>query len=195
MSGVIAYRDICVIDEGISAEDHAQLHQKLSESIWRYGWPYPYGPLERPSWHSFIAGSRRNELEDCEQELRERPGWGFLADFWARIKAAHMPNATLLGVYANGQTSAQDGPIHRDNTPEEPGQSVIVFCNDHWASCWGGELVFYDDDKDSIVMTVQPKPRRVVVMNGEVPHAARAPAASCNRLRMSVAFKTIIKER
>ena len=54
--------------------------------------------------------------------------------------------------------------------------------------------MFYGADKETIIMSVQPKPRRVVVFNGEVPHAARAPAASCNRLRMSIAFKTMIKE-
>ncbi|EKT4465119.1 2OG-Fe(II) oxygenase [Pseudomonas putida] len=105
-----------------------------------------------------------------------------------------MPEATLLGVYANGQTSGQDGPIHRDNTAEEPGRTVMLFCSEHWATCWGGELMFYGDDKETILRAVQPKPRRVVVFDGEIPHGARAPATSCNRLRMSVAFKTLIKE-
>lgn len=105
-----------------------------------------------------------------------------------------MPSAVLLGVYANRQTSGQDGPIHRDNTSEAPGRTVMLFCSEHWATCWGGELMFYDYDKENIVMSVQPKPRRVVIFNGEIPHGARAPAASCNRLRMSIAFKTLIRE-
>lgn len=194
MVGLVACKNICVIDDGITDEEHTKILQLLTGSLWRYGWPYPYSPLERPCWHSFIAGTRRNELEDCEQELRARPEWAFLANIWARIKAAHMPSAKLLGVYANGQTSSQDGPIHRDNTAEEPGKTVMLFCSEHWATCWGGELVFYDADKENIVLSVQPKPRRVVVFNGEVPHGARAPGVSCNRLRMSIAFKTLIRE-
>lgn len=193
MSGAITCRDICVIDNGITAQEHSKLLELLSGAVWRYGWPYPYSPLERPCWHSFIAGTRRGELEDCEQELRERPEWAFLADCWARIKAVRMPEAILLGVYANGQTSAQDGPIHRDNTPDEPGRTVMLFCSEHWATCWGGELMFYADDKETILTAVQPKARRVVVFNGQIHHGARAPATSCNRLRMSVAFKTLIK--
>lgn len=194
MSEFIVGKDICIIDDGFTDKEHTQILPLLTDSVWRYGWPYPYSPLERPCWHIFIAGSRRDKLEDCEQELRERPDWGFLADIWARIKAAHMPSAVLLGVYANGQTTSQDGPIHRDNTAEAPGRTVMLFCSEHWATCWGGELMFYDAGKETIIMSVQPKPRRVVVFNGEVPHAARAPATSCNRLRMSIAFKTMIKE-
>lgn len=194
MSGVIACRDVCIIDNGIDDAEHAQILRLLTDSVWRYGWPYPYSPLDRPCWHSFIAGSRRDELLDCEQELRERADWGFLADVWARMKAAHMPSAVLLGVYANGQTSSQDGPIHRDNTVKLPGRTVMLFCSEHWATCWGGELMFYDTDCETLVMSVQPKPKRVVVFNGEIPHGARAPAVSCNRLRMSIAFKTLIRE-
>jgi len=194
MTRVLACRDICIIDDGITGDEHSKVLKLLAGSLWRYGWPYPYSPLDRPCWHSFIAGTRRDELEDCEQELRQRPDWGFLADIWVRIKSAHMPTAILLGVYANGQTSGQDGPIHRDNTDLAPGRTVMVFCSEHWATCWGGELVFYSYDKESIVMAVQPNPRRVVIFNGQVPHGARAPAASCNRLRMSVAFKTLIRE-
>lgn len=102
MVGLTACKNICVIDDGITDEEHTKILRLLTGSLWRYGWPYPYAPLDRPCWHSFIAGTRRNELEDCEQELRERPDWAFLANIWARIKAAHMPSATLLGVYANG---------------------------------------------------------------------------------------------
>lgn len=194
MVGLTACKNICVIDDGITDEEHTKILRLLTGSLWRYGWPYPYAPLDRPCWHSFIAGTRRNELEDCEQELRERLDWAFLANIWTRIKAAHMPSATLLGVYANGQTSSQDGPIHRDNTAEAPGKTVMLFCSEYWATCWGGELVFYDADKESIVLSVQPKPRRVVIFNGEVPHGARAPGVSCNRLRMSIALKTLIRE-
>lgn len=186
--------DMCVIDDGITDEEHSKVLELLTGSVWRYGWPYPYSPLDRPCWHAFIAGTHRDELQDCEQELRERSDWGFLANIWTRIKAAHMPTATLLGVYANGQVSSQDGPIHRDNTADAPGRTVMLFCSEYWAACWGGELMFYDFSKKFIVASVQPKPKRLVIFNGEVPHAARAPVVSCNRLRMSIAFKTLIKE-
>lgn len=77
MSVVIAGERICVIDDGITDEEHTKILKLLTGSLWRYGWPYPYSPLDRPCWHSFIAGTRRDELEDCELELRARPDWAF----------------------------------------------------------------------------------------------------------------------
>lgn len=61
MTGVITHKDICVIDDGVGDQEHAKVLQLLTESLWRYGWPYPYSALDRPCWHSFIAGTRRNE--------------------------------------------------------------------------------------------------------------------------------------
>ena len=72
MAALNVCKDICVIDNGITDEEHTKILKLLTGATWRYGWPYPYAPLDRPCGHSFIAGTRRNELEDCAQELRER---------------------------------------------------------------------------------------------------------------------------
>ncbi|QXI37338.1 hypothetical protein [Pseudomonas xantholysinigenes] len=123
MSAVLAYRDICVIDNAISADEQRQLGELLSGAIWQYGWSQSYGPLERPCWHSFIAGTRRDEGEDCEAELRARPYWGVLAECWARIIALGdgtepTPDSTgvnsgavsLPGGGASGQGAYGSGP-------------------------------------------------------------------------------------
>lgn len=48
MSVVIAGERICVIDDGITDEEHTKILKLLTGSLWRYGWPYPYSPLDRP---------------------------------------------------------------------------------------------------------------------------------------------------
>ena len=58
----------------------------------------------------------------------------------------------------------------------------------------GGELVFYDDAKENVVKAVLPKSRRAVIFDGRIPHAARSPSIKCDQVRMTLAFKTIIKE-
>ncbi|MBC3419205.1 2OG-Fe(II) oxygenase [Pseudomonas sp. L7] len=185
---------IQVLDDLLSPQELSMLAQRLAGPVWRFGWAQHYGVLDRPCWHAFIAGSAREQRQDCEQELRERAGWTFLADWWAGFKDSHLPQATLLGVYANGQTSGQDGPIHRDNRPDEPGKTLVMFCNEHWATAWGGELLFFNAAKTDVIKAVLPKPGRIVLFDGRIPHSARSPTASCNRLRVSLAFKTLIKE-
>jgi len=154
--------DIKAIDDAITPppEEQRKIRVQLKSAIWRYGWPINNAYFAKPCWHVFIAGSRRPEWETCESELEQHPAWGFLYGVWARLKREHLPNATLLGVYANGQTLGQDSPIHRDNRAGEVSTTVVLFCNEVWATCWGGELVFYDNNKEDLIKSVLPKPGR-----------------------------------
>lgn len=188
---IIADDDIQIYDDGLTVEEQSRIVAQLNAAVWRYGWPRNDAYFSRPCWHMFIAGARRPEGECCADELAMSPEWGFLASVWGRIKKLHVPGATLLGVYANGQTLGQDSPIHRDNKPHEPGKTVLLFCNSHWASCWGGELVFYDHQKMNVIRSVLPRPGRLVIFNGQIPHSARSPSVVCDQLRVTIAFKTI----
>ncbi|MFJ2545629.1 2OG-Fe(II) oxygenase [Pseudomonas sp. NPDC087612] len=186
-------KDVQVVDDFVTVDEQCKVVQQLKGAIWRYGWPVNTATHSRPCWHTFIAGAGRQKFLCAEDELKSSDAWSFLFPFWARVKQQYMQDATLIGVYANGQTFAQESPIHRDNQPGEEGQTVLMFCNEFWPTSWGGELVFYDHPKNDIIKAVLPKPGRIVVFNGSVPHNARSPALSCDQLRMTLAFKTIIK--
>ena len=182
--------DIVILDDALPLQDRESLTTKLSAAIWRFGWPINDAFFSRPCWHAFIAGKRRPEQESCEYELAEQ--WGALASLWNSVKERYISGARLLGVYANGQTFGQDSPIHRDNWGVESGATVLVFCNEYWPTCWGGELTFYDQRKENVIKSILPKPGRVVIFDGRIPHAARSPSVDCDQLRMTIAFKTIL---
>lgn len=186
--------EVQVVDDEILPSELSKIFFELNKTRWRFGWPVQHGPFARPCWHKFIAGSQRAHHAGCESELRELNDWGFLADLWCRVKSKYLDRETLVGVYANGQTCGQDTPIHRDNRPGLPGKTVVVFCNSHWASAWGGELMFYTNDKADLIKSVMPKPGRIVIFDGEIPHSAKAPNMSCAELRVTLAFKTLNKE-
>ncbi|MGH8387061.1 MAG: 2OG-Fe(II) oxygenase [Pseudomonas sp.] len=150
-------------------------------------------PSLDPVGTSLLRVKDRPDRQSCLEELNSNESWRFLIGFWERFSDLHNFNMTLLGVYANGQTFGQDTIIHRDNKTH-PGFTVIVFCNEYWPTSWGGELVFYDDNKENIVKAVLPKSRRVVIFDGRIPHAARSPSVKCDQVRMTLVFKTVIKE-
>jgi len=183
--------DLEIIENALTDTEQCQLNSTLSKALWRYGWPIHPNPFSRPCWHIFIAGSERSSLHCCERELADHEQWGFLINVWRRLRSSSMKNSRLIGVYANGQTAGQDGPIHRDNDLFEPGRTAVLFCNDYWAMAWGGELTFFNPMKTDVTATVLPKPNRVVVFNGKIPHRANSPFMSCDRLRMTIAFKTV----
>lgn len=185
-----ADKEIAVLDGMIDADMQDCLVNNLSKSVWRFGWPVNDSYFSRQCWHVFIAGRRRPERMSCEAELTG--DWECLWKFWRGLKRESLPPVKLMGVYANGQTCGQDAPIHRDNWGNEKGVTVLIFCNPFWATSWGGELVFYDDAKVDVIKSVLPKPGRVVIFDGSIPHAAKSPALSCDQLRMTIAFKTLL---
>ncbi len=185
---------IYVVDDFLTEAEERAIAIQLKGEVWRYNWPsYENSPAVRPCWHVFIAGKNRPLGQSSLEELRENKPWSFLIRVWERFLALHDFKINLLGVYANGQTFGQDAIIHRDNKVH-PGLTIVVFCNEYWPTSWGGELVFYNDTKDHIIKAVLPKPRRVVVFDGRIPHAARSPSNTCDQVRMTLAFKTIIEE-
>ena len=184
---------VYVIDDFLTEAEESEINVQLKGAVWRYNWPnYEELPFVRPCWHVFIAGKGRPLGQSSLEELRGNQSWGFLTGVWERFLALHKFKATLLGVYANGQTFGQDTIIHRDNKVH-PGLTIIVFCNEYWPTSWGGELIFYDDTKENIIKAVLAKSKRVAVFDGQIPHAARSPSVKCDQVRMSLAFKTIIE--
>lgn len=185
---------IYVVDDFLTEAEEREINAQLKGSVWRYNWPnYEALPFIRPCWHVFIAGKGRPQGQSSLDELNGNQPWCFLSGVWERFQRLHTFKTTLLGVYANGQTFGQDSIIHRDNKVN-PGLTVVVFCNEYWPTSWGGELVFYDDAKENIIRAVLPKSRRAVIFDGRIPHAARSPSVKCDQVRMTLAFKTIIKE-
>jgi SM-20-related protein len=185
---------IYVVDGFLTEAEEVEVNAQLKGAVWRYNWPnYEALPFIRPCWHVFIAGKGRPLGQSSLEELNGNQPWCFLNGVWERFLKLHTFKTTLLGVYANGQTFGQDTIIHRDNKVH-PGLTVIIFCNEYWPTSWGGELVFYDDAKEHIVRAVLPKSRRAVIFDGRIPHAARSPSIKCDQVRMTLAFKTIIKE-
>ena len=115
----------------------------------------------------------------------------FLSKIWDKAKVDYMPSHRLIGVYANGQLTDQESPIHRDYKVGEKGSTLLLFGNDFWPTPWGGALNFYDEEINDVIRSVLPKPGRAVIFPGEIPYNANAPSPISRLMRMTVAFKTI----
>lgn len=85
----------------------------------------------------------------------------------------------------NGQSRGQDGSIHVDCARDAADQvSVLVYIGEDT----DGDLILYDkDDHDRILHRIEFRPNRVVVFDGSIPHAARAPTD--DKFRMSLIIR------
>lgn len=100
--------DLRVLENAITPEEQVKLNEAFACALWRYDWPVNSTPFARPCWHFFIAGSKRESLACCEEELEANERWRFLLGIWRRLCAVHMNDVRLVGVYANGQSFGQN---------------------------------------------------------------------------------------
>jgi hypothetical protein len=85
----------------------------------------------------------------------------------------------------NGQSRGQDASIHVDCARDAKDQiSLLAYIGEDT----DGDLLLYDkDDRERMAHRVGFQPNRVVVMDGSIPHQARAP--SDDRFRMSIIIR------
>lgn len=91
-----------------------------------------------------------------------------------RIHVNCLPYGDLLSTH-------QDGPSGAALTG-------LYFANPQWQTDWHGELIICDAGGESRY-AIQPKPGRVVLFPGEIPHRAGAPSRACYAHRLTVSHK------
>jgi SM-20-related protein len=95
----------------------------------------------------------------------------------------------LMRCYANGYPSGAEGGVHLDSL--EPNHfTAIYYPHPAWDPDWGGETVLFNNDRSDIVASVYPRPNRLVIFRGNVPHVARGVTRRCQELRITLMFKT-----
>jgi hypothetical protein len=102
-----------------------------------------------------------------------------------RIELATKQKYKVLQVYANGQTTGQDGSWHRDTGKGVNNPNLYTFlhyCNPVWENDWGGATVFQDCIAEYI-------PNTGILFNSNLVHAGLAPNAKFKGLRTTIAFK------
>lgn len=77
---------------------------------------------------------------------------------------------------------------HTDCQPGQRQLTALWFLSTHWEPEWGGETMFFDSSGDAMFCT-SPKPGRLVVFDGAIPHAGRPPSRICFTPRYSFAIK------
>lgn len=99
------------------------------------------------------------------------------------------PIENLVGCYVNALKSNDKPGVHCDCSGDgEYSPTILVYCNNEWNYNWGGETVFFDENLD-VKRAVLPKPGRVVVFDGRLPHTARPPVSIFEGYRYILTFK------
>lgn len=97
---------------------------------------------------------------------------------------------SLYTVYANGHTYGTKGSFHQDWF-EDNGRTFLYYANSEWDVEWGGKTIF--DLGNGKYYYHLPKPNSAIYFPGIIPHTAESTTRLFTGLRVTVAWKLILK--
>lgn len=94
-------------------------------------------------------------------------------------------------VYMNGQTACQQGMPHTDDENENA-RTFLVYLTENFKMEYGGGTIFFSDNNEESA-TIPYKYNTAVYFKGNIVHSAAPISRYFNGLRVSLAFKLLVK--
>jgi SM-20-related protein len=191
-----AASSIVIVDDVFPEATQREVHGFLKGGGWVFGWKSNQKADPFAFWHRHFAGNihpdhlareGKGQQYDCAAELGERVP--LLHRLWLDLARGALAGHRLVRCYANGHPFGSEGSVHTDSVSPLSFTSVY-YPHDAWHPNWGGETVFFTGDKSDIVAAVYPRPNRLLVFPGTIPHAARGVTRVCPEMRITLMFKT-----
>lgn len=168
--------DIIVYENFFNHHDYEIITEYVNRDRWMFG--HGSYPEDHPNFKNSI------------------PFWGMNLDdetFFTeyllnKIQEKTNQKFSLYTVYANGHTFGTRGCFHQDwYTPE--GRTFLLYVND-WHNDWGGSTIF---NVDNNYIHHYPEKNKALFFPGMIPHTADATNRSFTGLRITVAWKLILR--
>jgi len=185
-SGIVAHDDLLPFDE------QKALHDFLKGPGWAYG-AFSDAAGSRYLYKHFagVVTDGREAVDPDAFEASLEDTAPLVASVWRRLKGTHLSGHRLTRCYANGYPNGSEGGLHRDSNIATH-YTAIYYPHLSWKPNYAGETVFFDDAEQEIVGSVYPRPNRLVVFPGNIPHVARGVSRACPDMRITLMFKTAI---
>jgi SM-20-related protein len=185
-------RDITIHDDFLGVEEQRAILNFLRGPGWGYGAYSDPAPEASRYWFKHFAGyvkhgQEEHDLDQIEAELdQSAPLAGAI---WRQIKSALLPGHVLTRCYANGYPFGAEGGLHMDSDIPTH-YTALYYPHLAWHPNYSGETVFFNATGTEIIASVYPRPNRLVLFPGTIPHVARSVSRRCPDLRMTLMFKT-----
>ncbi len=185
--------DIAIYDNFLSGERHQEIFEFLSGPGWAFGAYSDPSPSASRYWCKHFAGivqDGRETSDPVEFERQLARNAPVVARMWRGLQSGPLSEHVLSRCYANGYPFGSEGGLHQDsNIPTH--FTSIYYPLKAWHPNFAGETLFFDAQGSDIIAAVFPKPNRLVVFPGVIPHVARGVSRTCTQLRITLMFKTV----
>jgi SM-20-related protein len=182
-----------IFDNFLSPHDHAAIWDFLNRPGWAHGGTSTQDAATDRYFYKHFAGYVRDgrenrEVRAIEDELAESAP--ILAQMWGRLKAGPLKGQALARCYANGMSGGVEGSLHLDSNIESHLTS-IYYPHSEWSPNLAGETLLFNSTGDEVVAAIYPRPNRLAVFAGTIPHVARPMSRRSTDLRITLMFKTM----
>lgn len=172
----IAGRRVAAVDGLLSQAQAQQLHQVLSRSS------YTRTEIARPETAEYRHWATEIKTEVCRQMPIFSPTVAALARF------AEGRSFRLYRSYVNVAHFGDMLFSHTDCLPGAGEVTALWYISDRWDPEWGGETLFFDESMD-VRAALSPRPGRLALFDGDIPHVGRPPNRICYAPRYTLAMK------
>ena len=167
---------IKIIDNVFDEEDVDVLYAEFRDNM---SWTFRGEAFDDSNWRKFHMFL--NKEDPVHSKLFDKSDELFKETLPSLSKTHELKNN-----YASGYLYGTHHQIHTDY--DKGGFTVMFYLNKLWDVSYAGETIFLNNIGD-ITNSVIPKPGRVVIFDGTIPHAAREVSRICVELRMVATFK------
>ena len=160
----------------------------------REDWEKILDVVSGPNWYfghgSYVDGDKRRGIPFWRIDLKDNE---FFTSYLLNIiEEKTNQQYELFDVYANGHTFGTQGSYHQD-WYDDRGRTFLLYANDVWKLDWGGKTAFHFNDGTDYFHV--PKPNSAVLFPGMIPHVAEMTSRSFIGLRITIAWKLLLKEQ
>jgi SM-20-related protein len=186
-----------ILADSIQVFDNALPEKMLAglQSLYQVNWSYGWGVSSSlyPCWGSLFEGSicpRQGALDDAVSQSAESSK---LRRVWHHIRDTYLPDQELIRSGGVAYTYGTEGPVHSDSDSADA-LSILVYIHPQWEAAWAGDLAYYTLDRTDVIKVVSPRPGRIVIAPGFIPHRAYAARRDVDHLRACINFRVRSRE-
>ncbi|PVX28969.1 2OG-Fe(II) oxygenase [Sphingomonas pokkalii] len=185
--------DILVLDHVLGEAQRQRVWEFLDQPGWKHG-AYSSDRPDAPRYsYKHFAGYQRSAQEDRDpdaigNELAMMAP--VIAEVWRELLRKPLKHQMLSRCYANSMPAGVGGGVHQDSDCREH-LTAIYYPQAEWCADQGGETLFFSRNVAEVIKAVVPKPDRLVVFPGTIPHVARPIYGAGDTARITLMFKTL----
>jgi len=169
-------REIYIVDDFLGAGAIEDIYRQF------LAFPYVLGGSDRSDTTHVRHLLRTFDLKELEADTPLAHFAQFVRRF---LDANQLDSGPVSSLSANFNRHGDYQFIHEDG----PCWTSLFFVNAQWKEDWGGELLLYGDKSSDPAYAVFPKPGRLCIFDGRIPHRGGSPSRHCFEPRISLAIK------